>query len=60
MEKKTTVLYQLIFFEYYCGMMNKMAVDLVLIKKEQMVFTNQMIKKKEIGKKVCGVTMGAT
>ena len=30
---------------YYGGMMNKIAMDLVLIKKEQMEFTNQMIKK---------------
>ena len=30
---------------YYDGVMNELAMDLVLIKKEQMEFTNQMIKK---------------
>ena len=30
---------------YYGGMMNEIAMDQVLIKKEQMEFTNQMIKK---------------
>ena len=30
---------------YYGGMMNEISMDLVLIKKEQMEFTNQMSKK---------------